>query len=99
MKHLPGFVDQNAALPPILHLKLFHPLDDHYGLSSLEAAAVEHFCERIDVDLRPVSRAVGPVSGQDAGYRAEPDRCRDQGPGVEHPGGEHLDRPGQTQAG
>ena len=32
--------DQNAALPPILHLSQFHPLDDHYGLSSLEAAAV-----------------------------------------------------------
>lgn len=28
----------DAALPPILHLKLFHPLDDHYGLSPLEAA-------------------------------------------------------------
>lgn len=26
--------------PPILHLKTFHPLDDHYGLSALEAAAV-----------------------------------------------------------
>lgn len=26
--------------PPILHLKTFHPLDDHYGLSPLEAAAV-----------------------------------------------------------
>jgi HK97 family phage portal protein len=32
--------DQSASPPPILHLKLFHPLDDHYGLSSLEAAAV-----------------------------------------------------------
>jgi phage portal protein BeeE len=32
--------DQNGALPPILHLTQFHPLDDHYGLSSLEAAAV-----------------------------------------------------------
>jgi HK97 family phage portal protein len=32
--------DQGAALPPILHLKLFHPLDDHYGLAPLEAAAV-----------------------------------------------------------
>jgi HK97 family phage portal protein len=32
--------DQNAPLPPILHLTQFHPLDDHYGLSSLEAAAV-----------------------------------------------------------
>jgi HK97 family phage portal protein len=31
---------QNAALPPILHLTLFHPLDDHYGLAPLEAAAV-----------------------------------------------------------
>ena len=26
--------------PPILHLTRFHPLDDHYGLSPLEAAAV-----------------------------------------------------------
>jgi len=27
-------------LPPILHLTHFHPLDDHYGLAPLEAAAV-----------------------------------------------------------
>ena len=33
--------EQNAApLPPILHLTAFHPLDDHYGLAPLEAAAV-----------------------------------------------------------
>ena len=32
--------DQSAALPPVLHLKLFHPLDDHYGLAPLEAAAM-----------------------------------------------------------
>jgi HK97 family phage portal protein len=32
--------DQAAELPPILHLTLFHPLDDHYGLSPMEAAAV-----------------------------------------------------------
>ena len=32
--------DQNAVLPPILHLAQFHPLDDHYGLSSIEPAAV-----------------------------------------------------------
>jgi len=31
---------QTGPLPPILHLKLFHPLDDHYGLAPLEAAAV-----------------------------------------------------------
>ena len=31
--------NQNAVLPPILHLTLFNPLDDHYGLSPLEAAA------------------------------------------------------------
>jgi HK97 family phage portal protein len=31
---------QSAAQPPILHLTLFNPLDDHYGLSPLEAAAV-----------------------------------------------------------
>lgn len=28
-----------AAPPPILHLKFHHPLNDHYGLSPLEAAA------------------------------------------------------------
>jgi HK97 family phage portal protein len=28
------------AVPPILHLSFYHPLDDHYGLSPLEAAAV-----------------------------------------------------------
>jgi HK97 family phage portal protein len=32
--------DQSAALPPILHLTSLHPLDDHYGLAPLEAAAV-----------------------------------------------------------
>jgi phage portal protein BeeE len=30
----------SSTVPPILHLTQFHPLDDHYGLSSLEAAAV-----------------------------------------------------------
>ncbi|KAB1072816.1 phage portal protein [Methylobacterium planeticum] len=28
------------GVPPILHLSLFHPTDDHYGLSPMEAAAV-----------------------------------------------------------
>jgi len=32
--------EQNVAQPPILHLTLFNPLDDYYGLSPLEAAAV-----------------------------------------------------------
>src|SRR5262249_46396630 len=33
--------DQSAPpVPPILHLTFFHPLDDHYGLAPLEAAAV-----------------------------------------------------------
>jgi len=32
--------EQAGALPPILHLALFNPLDDHYGLAPLEAAAV-----------------------------------------------------------
>ncbi|MEA2836917.1 MAG: hypothetical protein QOD89_1467, partial [Bradyrhizobium sp.] len=33
--------DQHASqLPPILHLTFFHPLDDHYGLAPIEAAAV-----------------------------------------------------------
>jgi len=30
--------DMNEALPPILHIKLFNPADDHYGLSPLAAA-------------------------------------------------------------
>jgi HK97 family phage portal protein len=29
-----------GAVPPILHLTLFNPLDDYYGLSPLEAAAI-----------------------------------------------------------
>jgi HK97 family phage portal protein len=32
--------DQGANPPPILHLTHFHPLDDHYGLAPLEAAAI-----------------------------------------------------------
>jgi len=32
--------DQSAPQPPILQLSLFNPLDDYYGLSPLEAAAV-----------------------------------------------------------
>jgi HK97 family phage portal protein len=32
--------DQSAAQPPILHLTFFNPVDDYYGLSPLEAAAV-----------------------------------------------------------
>lgn len=33
--------DQNASrVPPILHLTFFHPLDDHYGLAPIEAAAI-----------------------------------------------------------
>jgi len=31
--------DQSAAVPPILQLALFNPLDDYYGFSPLEAAA------------------------------------------------------------
>jgi HK97 family phage portal protein len=34
------FPAQAEPTPPILHLSLFHPLDDHYGLSPLEPAAV-----------------------------------------------------------
>jgi HK97 family phage portal protein len=32
--------DQSAPLQPILHLTFFNPLDDYYGLSPLEAAAM-----------------------------------------------------------
>jgi HK97 family phage portal protein len=32
--------EQTAPVPPILHLTHFHPLDDHYGLAPLEAAAI-----------------------------------------------------------
>lgn len=31
---------QEGEVPPVLHLALFHPLDDHYGLSPIEAAAM-----------------------------------------------------------
>ena len=34
------FDQTQPPLPPILHLTAFHPLDDHYGLSPLEAAAI-----------------------------------------------------------
>jgi HK97 family phage portal protein len=33
------FRQDRAPVPPILHLALFHPLDDHYGLAPMEAAA------------------------------------------------------------
>ncbi|RAH98772.1 phage portal protein [Acuticoccus sediminis] len=29
---------QDGAVPPILHLSLFHPLNDHYGFAPIEAA-------------------------------------------------------------
>ncbi len=32
-------VDMLRGISPVMHLKTFHPLDDHYGLSPLEAAA------------------------------------------------------------
>nr|WP_321457697.1 phage portal protein [uncultured Cohaesibacter sp.] len=32
--------DDAAPMPPILHITLFHPHDDHYGLSPLEAAQI-----------------------------------------------------------
>jgi HK97 family phage portal protein len=32
-------IRQDDGVPRVLHLTLFHPLDDHYGLSPLEAAA------------------------------------------------------------
>lgn len=32
--------EQIGPVPPILHLALFNPTDDHYGLSPMEAAAV-----------------------------------------------------------
>ena len=34
------FDQGGEGVPPILHLTLFHPRDDHYGLSPMEAAAV-----------------------------------------------------------
>jgi HK97 family phage portal protein len=33
------FRQDAEGMPPILHLSLFHPLNDHYGLAPLEAAA------------------------------------------------------------
>jgi HK97 family phage portal protein len=34
------FEQTAPGVPPILHLTFFHPLDDHYGLAPIEAAAV-----------------------------------------------------------
>jgi HK97 family phage portal protein len=34
------FDQLSHRVPPILHLTFFHPLDDHYGLAPIEAAAV-----------------------------------------------------------
>jgi len=34
------FLQDAQPLPPILHLAFFHPLDDHYGLAPIEAAAL-----------------------------------------------------------
>jgi HK97 family phage portal protein len=34
------FDQTQSPVPPILHLAWLHPLDDHYGLSALEAAAI-----------------------------------------------------------
>ena len=34
------FEQQASTVPPILHLTFFHPLDDHYGLAPIDAAAV-----------------------------------------------------------
>jgi HK97 family phage portal protein len=31
--------DATGAFPPVLHVRSFHPQDDHYGLSALQAAA------------------------------------------------------------
>ncbi|SPF80838.1 hypothetical protein PRI8871_02650 [Pseudoprimorskyibacter insulae] len=31
--------DMTGPLPPICHIRMFHPQDDHYGLSPLQAAA------------------------------------------------------------
>lgn len=33
------FDQASARVPPILHLSFFHPLDDHYGLAPIDAAA------------------------------------------------------------
>jgi HK97 family phage portal protein len=32
--------DMTAAAPPVCHIRAFHPQDDHYGFSALQAAAV-----------------------------------------------------------
>ncbi len=34
------FTQEAAPVPPVAHIALMHPLDDHYGLAPLEAAAV-----------------------------------------------------------
>ena len=34
------FDQTSSRVPPILHVTFFHPLDDHYGLAPIEAAAI-----------------------------------------------------------
>ena len=37
---------ERRALPPILHLTLFHPLDDHYGFAARGAAVARRHAQR-----------------------------------------------------
>jgi len=57
--------DQVAQrMPPILHLTFFHPLDDHYGLAPLEAAAVA-VDDAIQIAVRDTALTVPPSSPVD----------------------------------
>src|SRR2546421_12521462 len=92
---------QSATPPPILHLTLLHPLDDHYGLAPLEAprvavdthnAAASWNKALLDNAARP-SRALG-VAGADRTVMAGGPVARPQRQlAVSYPGAPHPGRP------
>ena len=57
---------------PILHLKAFHPLDDHYGMSPLEAAAAA-------VDIHNAAASLGEGAARQRGAAVGGDRLCRQG--------------------
>ena len=92
---------QDEAAPPILHLRAFHPLDDHYGLSPLQAAAapvdVHNAASRwnkalLDNAARPCGAVV--YDGPDAGTLTPEQRTdlRDQLEAL-HQGAANAGRP------
>lgn len=58
------FEQSAERVPPILHLTFFHPLDDHYGLAPLEAAAVA-VDDAIQIAVQDTTRTTPPPTPVD----------------------------------